>query len=71
MPSLMELVGEPGAAPGVVVDDEVLDYDALLNVSANGSLPRNASLQEDVVFDRTDVRALFIVLYTLVFCCCF
>ncbi|KOB76244.1 Neuropeptide receptor A31, partial [Operophtera brumata] len=26
---------------------------------------------DDYIFDRTDVRAIFITLYTLVFCCCF
>ncbi|XP_037976678.2 trissin receptor [Plutella xylostella] len=26
---------------------------------------------DDYIFDRTDVRAVFITLYTLVFCCCF
>ncbi|CAK1549898.1 unnamed protein product [Leptosia nina] len=26
---------------------------------------------EEFIFDRTDVRAIFITLYTLVFCCCF
>lgn len=26
---------------------------------------------DDFIFDRTDVRAIFITLYTLVFCCCF
>lgn len=30
------------------------------------------SLEEDeFIFDRTDVRAIFITLYTIVFCCCF
>ena len=26
---------------------------------------------EEFIFDRTDVRAIFITLYTIVFCCCF
>lgn len=26
---------------------------------------------DDYIFDRTDVRAIFITLYTIVFCCCF
>lgn len=26
---------------------------------------------EDYIFDRTDVRIIFITLYTIVFCCCF
>lgn len=29
------------------------------------------SQKRDFVFDRTDVRVLFITLYSLVFCCCF
>ena len=30
------------------------------------------SLSDDeYIFDRTDVRAIFITLYTIVFCCCF
>lgn len=28
-------------------------------------------LRENHVFDRTDVRAIFIIMYSLVFCCCF
>lgn len=28
-------------------------------------------LKKDYVFDRTDVRVIFITLYSLVFCCCF
>lgn len=28
-------------------------------------------MRKDFVFDRTDVRVLFILLYSLVFCCCF
>lgn len=28
-------------------------------------------LKRDHVFDRTDVRAIFIIMYSLVFCCCF
>lgn len=31
----------------------------------------NGSLKRDFVFDRTDVRVIFITLYSLVFCCCF
>lgn len=27
--------------------------------------------KKDFVFDRTDVRVIFITMYTLVFCCCF
>lgn len=28
-------------------------------------------IKKDFVFDRTDVRVIFITMYTLVFCCCF
>lgn len=28
-------------------------------------------LKDEFIFDRTDVRAIFITLYTIVFCCCF
>ncbi len=31
----------------------------------------NESQKRDFVFDRTDVKVLFITLYSLVFCCCF
>ncbi|XP_049866733.1 trissin receptor [Pectinophora gossypiella] len=41
-----------------------------LNVSKTNIT--NYLLQDDeYIFDRTDVRAIFITLYTLVFCCCF
>ncbi|XP_047516286.1 trissin receptor [Pieris napi] len=45
------------------------DFGALKNLTANES---EFNLQnEEFIFDRTDVRAIFISLYTLVFCCCF
>ncbi|XP_045520882.1 trissin receptor-like [Pieris brassicae] len=45
------------------------DFGALKNSTANES---EFNLQnEEFIFDRTDVRAIFITLYTLVFCCCF
>ncbi|XP_013181087.1 PREDICTED: allatostatin-A receptor-like [Papilio xuthus] len=28
-------------------------------------------IEDEYIFDRTDVRAIFITLYTIVFCCCF
>lgn len=31
----------------------------------------NLSLSTEYIFDRTDVRVIFIILYSLVFCCCF
>ncbi|XP_076652029.1 trissin receptor-like [Halictus rubicundus] len=37
----------------------------------NETLLQNVSLIEDYIFDRTDVRVIFITLYTVVFVCCF
>lgn len=40
----------------------------------NHSLPAvlwNESLAEDYIFDRTDVRVVFVTLYSVVFACCF
>lgn len=37
----------------------------------SNSSSTNESQKRDFVFDRTDVRVLFITLYSLVFCCCF
>ncbi|KAJ9582924.1 hypothetical protein L9F63_022727, partial [Diploptera punctata] len=31
----------------------------------------NSTYIDEYIFDRTDVRAIFITLYTIVFCCCF
>jgi hypothetical protein len=31
----------------------------------------NNTEKHDYIFDRPDVRAIFITLYTAVFCCCF
>jgi hypothetical protein len=31
----------------------------------------NYTEMDQYIFDRTDVRAIFITLYTIVFCCCF
>lgn len=44
-----------------------------LNSSNYRSQLDNVSMDQsiDYVFDRTDVRAVFITLYTIVFCCCF
>lgn len=36
-----------------------------------GGLGDDETLKKDFVFDRTDVRVIFIALYSLVFCCCF
>lgn len=40
------------------------------NVS-NSTLLDDEPFKKDFVFDRTDVRVIFITMYTLVFCCCF
>nr|XP_031830179.1 trissin receptor-like [Nomia melanderi] len=37
----------------------------------NETLLQNVSLIEDYIFDRTDVKVIFITLYTVVFVCCF
>lgn len=47
-----------------------------ISMSANGSLLPFGNLTDtggkrDFVFDRTDVRVIFITLYSMVFCCCF
>lgn len=39
--------------------------------SKNDSLIDEELFKKDFVFDRTDVRVIFITMYTLVFCCCF
>ncbi|XP_047364034.1 trissin receptor isoform X1 [Vespa velutina] len=58
-------------------DPETSDYE--LNNSYNGTfidnqsyyqLSYNDSLSEDYIFDRTDVKVIFILLYTIVFICC-
>lgn len=38
------------------------------NSAVNNSNPLN---DDEYIFDRTDIRAIFIALYTIVFCCCF
>lgn len=37
----------------------------------NDSIIDDEPFKKDFVFDRTDVRVIFITMYTLVFCCCF
>ncbi|XP_055540017.1 trissin receptor isoform X1 [Wyeomyia smithii] len=44
---------------------------ASIGVTDNLSLPFNNYVQKEFIFDRTDVRVIFITLYSLVFCCCF
>lgn len=44
----------------------------MLNATThNQSKINDDALRRDFIFDRTDVRVIFISLYTLVFCCCF
>ncbi|CAK1603140.1 unnamed protein product [Parnassius mnemosyne] len=43
--------------------------DDLLNSTLNED--ENLLNNDEYIFDRTDVRAIFITLYTIVFCCCF
>lgn len=38
---------------------------------SNLSIPDDGDGKRDFVFDRTDVRVIFITLYSMVFCCCF
>ncbi|KFB39152.1 hypothetical protein ZHAS_00006486 [Anopheles sinensis] len=38
---------------------------------ANSTLPFPNFVHKEFIFDRTDVRVIFITLYSLVFCCCF
>lgn len=46
--------------------------DTQLLLNENASIGYNESLQtKEFIFDRTDVRVIFITLYSLVFCCCF
>ncbi|XP_029049630.1 trissin receptor [Osmia bicornis bicornis] len=40
-------------------------------VEGNETLPSNVSLNEEYIFDRTDVKVIFITLYSIVFVCCF
>lgn len=39
--------------------------------TANLSFPESNLVHKEFIFDRTDVRVIFITLYSLVFCCCF
>lgn len=44
-------------------------YTNLANVTANNYT--DTTFQDDYLFDRTDVRVIFITLYSIVFSCCF
>lgn len=48
----------------ISIDD---DFNRLDNVSNE----TDGLLKRDHVFDRTDVRVIFTIIYSLVFCCCF
>ncbi|XP_076236197.1 trissin receptor-like isoform X2 [Calliopsis andreniformis] len=52
---------------------DTIDYNARENETSinNETLPYNISLTENYIFDRTDVKAIFITLYTVVFVSCF
>lgn len=54
--------------------DSINNTDAGIYDIANISKKNSSqySIEDDeFIFDRTDVRAIFITLYTIVFCCCF
>lgn len=54
---------------GTVNKTEAVDRGAV-NVSRVNQTIYSLS-DDEYIFDRTDVRAIFITLYTIVFCCCF
>ncbi|KAG5347052.1 QRFPR protein, partial [Acromyrmex charruanus] len=47
---------------------EISNNESYMN---NETLLYNVSFNEDYIFDRTDVKVIFITLYTIVFVCCF
>lgn len=54
---------------GSFVDGNVVSID---NNRTNQTIADDKELfRRDHVFDRTDVRVIFITMYSLVFCCCF
>lgn len=68
------------AVLNATIDAYTADTTNLFDISNDDVFKRldNASndtddgpLKRDHVFDRTDVRAIFIIMYSLVFCCCF
>ncbi|KAG5307983.1 NPFF1 protein, partial [Acromyrmex insinuator] len=54
-------------------DQNTIPYEISNNESYmnNETLLYNVSFNEDYIFDRTDVKVIFITLYTIVFVCCF
>lgn len=57
------------------IDIIINNTDALANVTnqlnQTITIMDEEPIKKDFVFDRTDVRVIFISMYTLVFCCCF
>ncbi|KAG6454092.1 hypothetical protein O3G_MSEX008464, partial [Manduca sexta] len=70
-----------GIKPFIDADVKQNVLEGTLNKSQSGyiELSNSSSVNETIypfddeefIFDRTDVRAIFITLYTIVFCCCF
>lgn len=51
---------------------DISNEDVFKRLDATGNdTDDDGLLRENHVFDRTDVRAIFIIMYSLVFCCCF
>lgn len=48
-----------------------ISIDDVFNRLENTSNETDILLKRDHVFDRTDVRVIFTIIYSLVFCCCF
>lgn len=80
-PYLDHLVAASGNGGGGGIDDDDAET-AIAAVMADnnnetaGQTMANFSLassggKRDFVFDRTDVRVIFVTLYSMVFCCCF
>ncbi|KAL4708141.1 hypothetical protein ACJJTC_009920 [Scirpophaga incertulas] len=57
------------------IELDILNETDVVNAGIAGNISitkTNESYNDDeYIFDRTDIRAIFITLYTLVFCCCF
>lgn len=57
-----------GCVNGSSASTELGDAD---NVSKVNESALYSFEDDEYIFDRTDIRAIFITLYTIVFCCCF
>ncbi|EDS34294.1 conserved hypothetical protein [Culex quinquefasciatus] len=75
---LLKCLPLAASAFGLSADGTALDFDSGSGAGPGGSYPApNYSfpfhnfVQKEFIFDRTDVRVIFITLYSLVFCCCF